>query len=87
MTSFIAPRARGRCWRSGSEVSGMRGLADLPLPCALSHAPPYDAGGGVMANTPDVDREVLVQLQAPVPKSWTWGRSYARFLRVIRIGR
>jgi hypothetical protein len=22
-----------------------------------------------------------------VPKSWTWGRSYARFLRVIRIGR
>ena len=47
----------------------MRGLADLPLPCALSHAPPYDAGGGVMANTPDVDREVLVQPQAPVPKS------------------
>src|SRR5215207_2900719 len=25
------------------------------------------AGGGVMASTSDVDREVLVQLQAPVP--------------------
>jgi hypothetical protein len=34
-----------------------------------NHAHTFDAGGGVMASTPDVDREVLVQLQAPVPKN------------------